>query len=179
MFRFIGVALLALPGFAAGIIAYEQPSIWQKNGDPIGGWSAAYLGVGQTGLVALDQFSFASGQTIFDVRWRFVNLKSDLTDGPLSNGYWLLDLFSDNGGAPGALLSSHFWATNTDTLGTGDLNGNPVTIYETGIHLYTGPPIGGVRFEPGIYWNHHSLSERHVPFRARFATAARRDRPAA
>lgn len=129
----IGLVFASIQAASAGVL-YEQPALWNGNGSGVGfGWTSQ-SDAGVNGFRTFDNFSLGAAATINQASWVGIYLNSaDLTEGAPNTSDWVIRFYSDNAGAPLAVLSTTVLPTAQVTrqaVGTGLFGNNTVTIYE-------------------------------------------------
>jgi hypothetical protein len=120
-------------GTLSADVLYQQPSVWSTTGTVGTGYTDEESAAG-TGFRVFDNFSLVSAGVINQVSWvgLYINGTVFLNEPPNTTS-WNIDLYADNGGIPGSLLSDTSLpaaGVTSQTLGTGAFGGATFTMYE-------------------------------------------------
>lgn len=140
---------LSLANIAAhAAIVYDQPSVWQTNGGSAGNaWLSSSTPT--LGYRSFDNFSVGGNQIINQATWRGAYLNGDFTDAAPNTASWNIGIFADNAGAPVALLSNTSLTAAqvaVQNVGTGQFEGNVITIYEFTATLNSFSAVNGTTY---------------------------------
>jgi hypothetical protein len=114
-------------------ILYQQPSVWSTTGGTGTGYTDEESAAG-TGFRVFDDFTLASAGTINQVSWvgLYINGTVFLNEPPNTTS-WNIDLYANNAGVPGTVLSDTSLTAaevTSQVLGSGTFGGATFTMYQ-------------------------------------------------
>ena len=135
-------------------VVFQQPSVWNGNGEQVGDGFTDEESTAMTGFQTYDNFSLGSGGTINQVSWvgLYINGSIFLNEPPNTTS-WDIDIYANNSGSPGSLRSDTSLTTaqvTSQTLGTGIFGGVTFTMFEftAGIPAFDAAPGTTYWFSP-------------------------------
>ncbi len=130
---------------------YNQPLLWQTNGDNPGAAWTSHVSSSTTGFRTFDSFSVGTSTSINQATWFGMYLSGT---NPYSNGSpnttsWDIDIFSNIAGLPGVAISTTSLGSaqvTRQTIGTALFTGNSITLYSFTANITNFNAIGGVTY---------------------------------
>jgi len=152
---------------ATPTLVYEQPTVWAGDGTTVGTSWTSHADATETGFRTSDNFSLSSASIIDYAIWWGIYIDDTGKDASPNTASWSMRVSLDSGtGLPGAALTQETIPAsdvNTQIVGSGFLNGNPVTVYQFSTHIshftalaatpyWFSPRSTGSTFLPAFSW---------------------------